>query len=51
MRIKDIHKTLSKEVNLLKFLPKKEISVDSFYEGKKLLLDISKIKENKTIQI
>ena len=51
MRLKDIHTNLSEEVNLLEKFPKKEISVDSFSDDKKIIVDISDKKEYKTIKI
>lgn len=50
MKLKDLHTNLEKEINLLKFRPKKEISVDSFWVDKKIVLDISKKKFEKTIK-
>ena len=48
MKLKDLHTNLEKEINLLKFYPKKEISVDSFLIDKNIIQDISqnKIKQN-----
>ena len=50
MKLKDLYTNLEKEINLLKFKPKKEISVDSFWVDKKIVLDISKNKFKKIIK-
>jgi len=49
MKLKDLHTNLEKEINLLKFRPKKEISVDSFWVKNEIISDISVNKFKTTI--
>jgi hypothetical protein len=58
MKLKDLHTNLEKEINLLKFRPKKEISVDSFLAPENIIKDISeklqksiKVKRNSEIKV
>ena len=51
MKLKDLHTNLNREINLLKFFPKKEISVDSFWIEKNVIQDISKNKIKKSIKL
>jgi len=51
MKLKDLHTNLEEEINLLKFRPKKEISVDSFLVDENIIKDVSKNKIKETIKL
>ena len=51
MKIKDLHSNLNKDINLLKFYQKKEISVDSFWIEKNIIKDLHNKNLEKNIKL